>query len=106
MHHERDDLRKCTYTLEAEPEHVPIEGNASAVNEEEDAKTNKWVYDQLIEGNAWAWCTVRVTCLLDSGEQGYDTLGCCSYKSLEDFLKDPYWEDMKDMAYRDAIGGE
>lgn len=88
-------LAKARVTLRCEPEETPIRGNASAVDDEHDAETERWILDQLASGNQWAWCTaiVRVEYL---GEHEDTYLGCCSYES-EDAFCEPggYFDDMK-----------
>lgn len=67
----------------------------------EDPETIKWIDKELAKGNDWAWCFVRVSAHWN-GITGFDSLGCCSYKSEEDFKQDGgYYEDMKKEALRD-----
>ncbi len=90
------------YTTEALPEDAQIEGNASAIDEETDERTNRYIYEQLEAGNEWAWCTVKVTAAY--GEMhGTAYLGCCSYKSQDDFEKDAYYVDIKSEALDDLF---
>ena len=49
------------FEIECVPEDLPIQGNASAINDEADAQLEKDLRDQLERGNEWAWCLVRVT---------------------------------------------
>lgn len=96
-----------TFTIECEHEEEPIEGNASAIDPETDAETCKWIRDQLDRGNEWAWCSVKVTAKLKTAStlvelEGADYLGCCSYKSEEDFRQPGgYFDDMKHEALAD-----
>lgn len=90
----RDPFARATFTLDCEPEHVTIEGNASAIDEETDAAACAWIRDQLDRGNPWAWCCAKVTARLD-GFEGTAYLGCCSYESESAFRKDGYFEEMK-----------
>lgn len=51
------------------------------------------------EDNQWHWCYVMVEAEYqdENGKEytGFDTLGCCSYKSRLDFIKNSgYYEDM------------
>ena len=81
-------------TLTIEPEDVPIEGNASAIDEDTDRETVTWIRDQLDRGNEWAWCTVIVRARY-AGLEGGDSLGCCSYESEEAFkVPGGYYDDM------------
>jgi len=96
-------VRKLTadeveFSLECHPEDIPIEGNASAIDEETDAETEGWIRDQLEAGNEWAWCRVRVVARWD-GFEGDDWLGGCSYRSEADFRQPGgYFDDMKAIA--------
>ena len=89
-------------------EHAPIRGNASAIDEETDKKNEESIIMELESGNEWAWCTIAVYAEYEGIKGLKDYLGCCSYKSKEDFLKDGYYEDMKDQALKylkEAIEG-
>ncbi len=93
---------EVTFTIECEPEDLPIKGNAMASGDNEfDAKVEREIREALEGGNAWAWCSVKVTaswnqCL------GYAYLGCCSYDSQKDFeTEGGYYEDMKQEALND-----
>ena len=81
-------------------ENVTIQ--VKALNEDEDPKNHfdfddcEAIVEKIIkdsEWNEWAWCNahVKVSYLgLNAGEY----LGCCSYVSKEDFMKDDYFNDM------------
>jgi hypothetical protein len=86
------------FSIECLPEHIPIKGNCSAIDEDTDAATVDWINRQLENGNPWAWCTVRVVARWKDFE-GDDYLGACSYES-EDSFKEPggYYDDMKNAA--------
>lgn len=85
--------RLADITIECEPEHVPIGGNASAIDEETDRENEAAIREQLRAGNAWAWCTVVVRAEY-LGIEGTDVLGCCSYASEADFKQGGYYDDM------------
>ena len=89
------------FVLECHPEHVQIRGNCSAIDPVTDAATEIWIREQLRSGNEWSWCTVVVRARWKDFE-GYDSLGCCSYKSEESF-KQPggYYDDMRRAALAD-----
>ncbi len=88
-------ISDVTWKLECLDEDMPIKGNAlSSGDDEEDAKAEQWVLDQLRSGNEWAWCCARVTGTFE-GVKETDYLGGCSYLSEEDFIKGGYYEDMK-----------
>jgi hypothetical protein len=90
--------REVEFVLECQPEDIPVEGNASAIDPETDAETESWIYDQLERGNEWAWCAVVVRARWD-GFEGTDCLGCCSYESEESFCQPGgYFDDMKKTA--------
>jgi hypothetical protein len=82
------------FIIEHEPEDEPIDGNASAIDDETDRKVVKWIRDQLRRGNSWAWCKVKVSAAWN-GFIGSDYLGCCSYKSEKDFKQGGYFADMR-----------
>ena len=102
-------MRKLTeddveFTIDIGPEDLAIEGNASAIDPETDAETVAWIRDQLERGNELAWCQIIVSCRLkgvDSDLRGVDSLGACSYESIEDFKRDGYYDDMKAGALAD-----
>lgn len=97
------DLRPDEVEFDAEclPEQAPIRGNCSAIDEETDRKTENWIRRQLRQGNDWAWCTVRVVARW-KGYEGEDFLGCCSYRSQEEFCQPGhYFDDMKSVALDD-----
>lgn len=91
-----------TFEISISSEHAPIKGNCSAVNPKVDAATEQWICDQLMAGNDWAWCVVRVVAIFTLGSNcltAADSLGCCSYESESDFtMPGGYYEDMKNTA--------
>lgn len=86
-------------TLTCEEEFVQIRGNAMASGDDAvDREAEQWVIDQLESGNPWAWCCAHVV-VTWHGFKGEDFLGCCSYKSEEDFREpDGYFDDMVQVA--------
>lgn len=84
---------KFDYELICHPEDASIEGNASALDPDTDARIVKEIRDQLAAGNQWAWCTVELKCTY-KGMETSDFLGCCSYLSEYDFMASDYYEDM------------
>lgn len=77
--------KEVTYIVEVLDEDTPIEGNALASGDDaEDARHYAWVREQLASGNAYAWCTVKVTAKWRDWSYT-DYLGCCSYASKRDF---------------------
>jgi hypothetical protein len=87
------------FTFEALPEETPIRGNASCIDPETDRETEEMIESQLEEGNEWAWCTVKCTARLGDFV-GVAYLGCCSFKSLSDFI-DFYGKSVQDEAVED-----
>jgi hypothetical protein len=89
------------YDVHAEPEDVPVRGNAVVSGDlQQDKEVEDRILTRLAGGEVWAWCYVVVTAiLLVDGTpfiQANNTLGCCSYVDEEDFCKDSgYFENMK-----------
>lgn len=85
------------FTITAEPEDLPIKGNAMASGDEEyDAKVEQAIYENL-QWNEWAWCCVKVTAEWQ-GFTGSAYLGGCSYTSKKDFMSGGYYPQMRDEA--------
>jgi hypothetical protein len=96
-------IKDVEFTIECMREDMPVKGNAiSSGDDDFDKKTEDSIIDALNNGNEWAWCMVQVTAKY-KGIYGYDNLGGCSYKSKEDFMKDGYFEDMKQVAFDNLI---
>jgi hypothetical protein len=84
-----------TITVTAEPEQMPVRGNAIV---SDDPKKDKRVEDRIIRrldnGDIWAWCSVEIKCEYE-GLTAEDYLGGCSYKNERDFIKHSgYYNDM------------
>jgi len=91
------------FDVECLPEDASIEGNVQASGDDEaDREAEDAVRDDLNNGNPWAWCCVRVTAHY-KGFRGTDYLGCCSYRSEEDFLNDAYYQDMCNVAFQELL---
>jgi len=99
------DKTKIEYKIECLTEETQIEGNASAINEETDARIAADIRERLENGNQWAWCTVRVTASIEGITLvGENYLGCCSYESEDDFCAEGgYFEDMKSEAKAELL---
>lgn len=95
----KPSMKAVTFTLEIEPEDIPVEGNAMASGDDSaDRECEAEILERLDRGDLWAWCYVRVTATW--GEfSGSDGLGECSYRSEADFKRGGYWEDMRAEAY-------
>lgn len=92
---------EVTFSLVVLPEEDQIEGNCMASGDEEaDRECAAHIYRELDRGNVWAWCFVQVIARWGSFE-GFDSIGCCSYASEEDFKRDGYYQDMRATALAD-----
>lgn len=100
--------RKVEVFFDAEPEDLPVRGNAMASG---DAVFDKAVEDEILDrlerGDIWAWFTghVVVTTSVDGvAFTGHDYIGGCSYADRDDFLRDNrdgYLRDLRDRALAD-----
>jgi hypothetical protein len=93
------------FEIECLPEDLPVRGNASFIDEETDRAIEDRIIADLERGNEWAWCTVKVTARLIGCEwlEGESSLGCCSYASEEDFIKNSgCLDDLKREAVKDC----
>lgn len=90
----------CNVSVDCMPEHTRIRGNAIASGDDAyDKKVERKIQRKLDNGNEWAWCTIRVTVtpkpLAVCDLSATDYLGCCSYESKADFIRNSgYYEDM------------
>ena len=83
--------------VSAEPEDLPIDGNASAIDEETDKEIARDIREQLDSGNAWAWCMAHVRVTYRGVLSSDSYLGGCSYASEKDFRNDNgYYGQMVD----------
>lgn len=99
------NLDRFEFEIECLPEDLPVRGNASFIDEETDRENEDRIIADLERGNAWAWCTVKVTARLRGNEwlEGESYLGCCSYASEEDFIKNSgCLDDLKKEAVKDS----
>lgn len=84
----------------AEFDDVDPEGNASAIDEETDARILADIRRRLADGDVWAWASVEVRASF-AGFSASDFLGGCSYESEEDFrTPGGYFDDMREIALR------
>ena len=89
-------------SIRAEPEIVPIEGNAMASGDDAfDAQVESGIRERLNQGDIWAWAAVEVKATWKVF-RGTACLGCCSYESEEDFRQpDGYFDDLLNEALED-----
>jgi len=83
----------------AEPDHVPVEGNASASGDDDfDREVEHNILCRLQQGDVWAWAAVTVVVAWGQFE-GRAHLGCCSYADENDFRQPGcYFDDMVEEA--------
>jgi hypothetical protein len=80
--------------VEALEEYTAIRGNVCASgNDAQDKETEDSIIASVNSGNDWAWCTIKITVKWNAFDCS-TYLGCCSYDSEEDFIKDDYYTDM------------
>jgi hypothetical protein len=79
----------------AEPDHIPVEGNACASGDDDfDRQVEHKILCLLDQGDVWAWAAVTVVVTWGPFE-GRDHLGCCSYADENDFKQSGgYFDDM------------
>lgn len=83
-----------TITIEITEADARIRGNCLASGDDAlDEECARDIERQLRNGNAWAWCDVKVTARWRAYE-GHDYLGSCSYDSEAQFVADGYYADM------------
>jgi len=100
------DETKIEYRIRVRPEEIPLQGNVLQSGDKvQDFEAEQDIQRQLDAGNVWAWCSVEVIASIDGIEvDGRDYLGCCSYKSEDDFKACEYFEDMKREARGELLG--
>jgi hypothetical protein len=87
--------QNATIEILIHPEDLPVRGNLMASG---DDVLDKFFEDAVIEElehNPWAWCVVEVKACW-KGLKASTFLGCCSYRSENDFKVDGYFENMVD----------
>ena len=92
----REEVSVC---LKAEPEFLPIEGNAMASGDDAfDREVEQGILRRIDQGDVWAWAMVTVTVSWGPFSAS-DHLGACSYAD-EDNFRQPggYFDDMVDQA--------
>lgn len=96
-------LEDITFKVTSEEEFLPVRGNLIVSDDSGyDEDCENYVLDQLVLGNKWAWCTIKVTAIWE-GIEGSDTLGACSYDSEMHFLASSEYQDMRQRAYENLL---
>lgn len=102
-------------TVTASVDLAPVRGNAMASGDDEvDKACEDEIIRRLMDGDVWGWASVCVKverkcphCGTGTGETQYDRLGCCTYKSTEDFVKSSgYFDDMVNSCVETMNTGE
>ena len=90
---------ETTIRLDAEPEHIPVEGNAIASDDDAfDQEIERNILSRLHQDDIWAWAAVTVTVSWGPFAAS-NHLGCCSYVDEDDFRQPGgYFDDMVDEA--------
>ena len=90
---------EVTVRLKAEPEFVPVEGNACASGDDAfDREVEHNILCRIQQGDVWAWAAVTVTVSWGPFAAS-DHLGCCSYADEKDFRQPGgYFDDVVDVA--------
>jgi hypothetical protein len=99
--------------LEVRQSDIPVKGNAMASGDDKyDRKVEREIQKRLDNGDIAAWfdclLTVAIEFEIEDQEyeyQGTDSLGCCNYASIKQFVKQSggYFGDMLDQAWGGAI---
>ena len=99
--------------LEVRQSDIPVKGNAMASGDDKyDRKVENQILKRLENGDIAAWFDCLVTVYIewtddqnDYEYQGTDSLGCCNYASIKQFVKQSggYFEDMLNEAWDSAI---
>ena len=84
--------------LTAEPEHIPVRGNAIVSGDDDyDKEVEDSIISDLEKGNKWAWCCAAVEvsyvcpCCGHEPDSHTEYLGGCSYKDADDFKRGGYY---------------
>lgn len=94
--------RLAAVELAVDPDDIPVDGNASAIDAKTDRAILEHIRAELDAGNVWAWCVVTVTASYD-GLEGIATLGACSYPDERAFRKSPDFVELRREALADLV---
>ncbi len=99
--------------LEVKQSDIPVKGNVMVSGDSAyDRKVENEILKRLNDGDIAAWFDALVTVCIewDDSEftyeyEGTDSLGCCNYASIQQFVKQSggYFEDMIDQAWDSAV---
>lgn len=96
------------FKLECLPEDIYVRGNFASGDDAADKALEDEILERLKNGDDWAWCMVKVTCVIAlngerfEGEPVY--LGGCCYRDEKDFVENSmYYDDMKKEAEENAM---
>ena len=86
---------EATIRVLAEPDHIPVEGNACASGDDDfDREVEHNILCRLQQGDVWAWAAVTIVVVWGQFE-GRAYLGCCSYADENDFRQPGcYFDDL------------
>ena len=86
---------EATIRVLAEPDPVPVDGNACASGDDDfDREVEHNILCRLQQGDSWAWAAVSVVVAWGPFEASAH-LGCCSYADESDFRQPGgYFDDM------------
>ncbi len=99
--YERDGI---TFTVAIAQDDTAVRGNAMASGDDAaDREVEDAILARLEDGDAWAWCVVRVTASVD-GFEGADYLGACCFEDYGDFAAGGYLPDMENDARGELLG--
>ena len=84
----------CNIRLEASPEFCEVRGSFASGDDAQDKAWEDGIIASLENGDMLAWCIMTVTVEFNGIEES-DSIGGCSYDSLQDFKDHSgYYDDM------------
>jgi len=88
-------FEETTIRVLAEPDFIPVEGNACASGDDTfDREIERNILCRLQQGDVWAWAAVTIIVAWGPFE-AQACLGCCSYTDEDDFRQPGgYFDDM------------
>lgn len=92
------EVEGFTIKIFATPEWISPDDSFDFESDEHREETLSWIESQGLNG----WFCAIVEVYKADVKLAFDSLGCCSYRSTEEFLKDAYCEGMIDQALAEA----